>query len=116
MDSLIQEIVKFNVHKVIKYMQADNRTGFLLPTQSSRNTETFLVEFGKQGSIVDYFVGLITSSTHCSKEEAAECLVVSVFNKFEEMFAKVAMDKGVMTNVYHKMGAARIEAMLCGTC
>jgi hypothetical protein len=47
MDSLIQEIVKFNMRKVIKYMQANNRIGFLLPIPSSQNTERFLVEFGK---------------------------------------------------------------------
>jgi hypothetical protein len=47
MDCLIQEIVKFNKCKVIKYMQANNRTGFLLPIPLSRNTEGFLVEFGK---------------------------------------------------------------------
>jgi hypothetical protein len=115
MDSLIQEIVKFNGGKVIKYMQANNRTGFLLPMPSSQNTERFLVEFGKRGSIVDDIMGLITSSAQCSKEEAAECLIVSVFNKFEETFVKVAMDKGVMPNVHRKMDAARTEAMLCKT-
>jgi hypothetical protein len=60
-------------------------------------------------------VCLITSSAHCTKEEAAECLIVTLFNKFEEIFVKVAMDKGMMPNVHCKMDAARIEAMLCET-
>jgi hypothetical protein len=115
MDSLIQEIVKLNKRKVIKFMQANNRTAFLLPLPSSQNTKRFLVEFGKGGSIIGKIVVLITSSTHCSKEEAAECLIVTVFNKFEEIFVKVAMDKGIMPNVHHKVDIARIEAMLCET-
>jgi hypothetical protein len=82
MDSLIQEIAKFHERKVIKYIQANNRIGFLLPMPSSRTTERFLVEFGKQGSIIDDIVCLITSSAHCAKEEVAECLIVTLFNKF----------------------------------
>jgi hypothetical protein len=53
-------------------------------------------------------MGLITSSAHSTKEEAAECLIVSIFNKFEEIYVKVAMDKGIMPNVHCKMDAARI--------
>ena len=82
---------------------------------SCQTTERFLVEFGKRGSIIDDIVCLITSSAHCTKGEVAECLIVMLFNKFEEIFVKVAMDKGIMPNVHRKMDAARIEAMLCET-
>ncbi len=31
MDSLISEVVKFNNHKTISFVQVNNQTGFLLP-------------------------------------------------------------------------------------
>ena len=47
MDSLIREVVKYNDHKAIKYMQANNCNGFLLPLSSCQTLEQYMVEFGK---------------------------------------------------------------------
>ena len=56
---------------------------------------------------------MIATSAQCTKEEAAECLICAVFNKFEEPFVKVSMEKGIMPNVHRKMDMASVEAMLC---
>jgi hypothetical protein len=71
------------------------------------------VEFGKRGSTIDQFINSIIYSTQSNEEEAAECLIVALFNRFEETFVKVAMDKGVMPNAAYKMDIERVEAMLC---
>ncbi len=47
------------------------------------------------------------------RREGAECLTSALFNKFEEPFIKVSMEKGIMPNVHHKMDMASVEAMLC---
>jgi hypothetical protein len=64
-------------------------------------------------STIDQFINSIIYSTQCGEEEAAECLIVALFNRFEETFVKVAMDKGVMPNAAFKMDIERVEAMLC---
>jgi hypothetical protein len=71
------------------------------------------VEFGKRWSTLDAIIDIIISSTQTTKDDAAECLIVTLFNKFEEVFVKVAMDKGVMPNPSLKMDIEKVEAMLC---
>jgi hypothetical protein len=47
MDSLIREVVKYDDCKAIKYVQANNCNGFLLPLSSCQTLEQYMVEFGK---------------------------------------------------------------------
>ncbi len=115
MDALIREVVKFNDRKAIKYVQGNNRSGFLVPFSSCRSSERYILEFGKRGSAMDELVDILVSSMQCTKETAAECLFLELFNKFEDVFVKVAMDKGVMPNPSTKMDIEKVEAMLCDT-
>jgi hypothetical protein len=70
--------------------------GFLLPLPLAQTADWYLVEFGKSGCFIEEILSLISSSAQCAKEEAAECLIVPLFNKFEEPFVKVSTEKGLL--------------------
>ncbi len=99
MDALIREVVRFNARSKITFLQANNWTGFLLPLASAWTTNRYLVEFGKFGNIIQKIVNIISQSAQCSQEEAAMCLITATFNKSEEEFISVAVEKGVMPNI-----------------
>jgi len=112
MDALIREVVKYNSRKTISFVQANNRTGFLLPLASARSTERYLVEFGKCRNNIQEIVRIISGNANCSQEEAAKCFITATFNNFEEGFVSMDMMKGVIPNVKAKMDISSVEAML----
>ena len=61
---------------------------------------------------MDNIVSNISKSATCTKTEAAECLLQGLYQKFEESFVLVALEKK-LTCHRKKMDAASVEAMLC---
>jgi hypothetical protein len=43
------------------------------------------VEFGKRWSTIDAIIDIIVSSIQTTKDDAAACLIVALFNKFEDV-------------------------------
>jgi hypothetical protein len=44
------------------------------------------------------------------EEEAADCLIVALFNMFKEIFGKAAIKKGVIPNATFQVDIERVEA------
>jgi hypothetical protein len=61
--------------------------------------------------MIDLLIQHIAQNSNCSNDEAAECLIRGIFQKFEESIAYVTIEKGVFL-VKPKMSKASIEAML----
>jgi len=112
-NGLIQEIVKLrNEGGMIKYIQKNNRTGFLLPAPSLRCTGRYKYEFSKGNQFVAAAVQVISDSAKCNETEAAECLLEALFKSYEESFVAVAKNNGLFVPVDKKMDAVQVEAML----
>jgi hypothetical protein len=60
MDRLMQELVKFNGHSYIEYMQGNNRPGYLLPVPSLCSIEKYESAVkAKSTSFMDNIVSII---------------------------------------------------------
>ncbi len=114
MDKLLQEVVKLSGrNKSVHYVQANNRSGWLVPQPSFRTKEIYSIELAKKDSFLDEILSnMMTSFGGIKEEEAAECLIRALHQRFEESFMSVALEKGVARNPEKKMDAASVEAML----
>ena len=113
MDKLLQEVVKLSGrNKSVHYIQANNRCGWLIPQPSFRTKERYSIELAKKDSFLDEILSNMMTSFGGIKEEAAECLIRALHQRFEESFMSVALEKGVARNPEKKMDAASVEAML----
>jgi hypothetical protein len=61
-----------------------------------RSTKRYDVHFSTKNSFIDSLARHIEQSANCSSNEAAECIIRGFYNKFEESFATVAIEKGVV--------------------
>ena len=94
-------------------MGANNRNGYLISFPSLRKTSRYDFELAKKGSVINEMVSNISKSSNVSEAEAAECLIRSLFNRFEQPFVSIAIEKGLVNSKSHKkMDAASVEAML----
>lgn len=111
-DALIQELVNLKGENgVMEQEQKNNRPGFLLQVPSVYCTSRYRLEFSRQSSFTDAAVKVISKSTQYTEGEAAECLIESLFKRYEEAFMSVAKNNGVIVPV-KKMDALQDEAML----
>jgi hypothetical protein len=93
MDRLMQEILLFQGNKQINFTRGNNRKGSLIILLSHRHLERYEAELSKRNSAIDTIFDIIAESCKSSKEEAAECLLKSIFSKYENSFVSVAIDK-----------------------
>jgi hypothetical protein len=113
MDKLLQELVKYNGQNSIEYVQGNNQPGYLVPQPLFCYGEKYESAItAKTTSFMDNIVSNISKSATCTKSEAAECLLRGLYQKFEESFVLVAMEKKIDLP-QKKMDAASVEAMLC---
>jgi hypothetical protein len=111
-NGLIQEIVKLKSNNgVIQYTQKNNHSGYLLQAPSIRCASRYKSEVCNGDNFIAAAVKAITTSTECTKGEAAECLLDALFKKYEESFMTVARNKGVTVPISKKMDAVQVEAM-----
>ena len=73
-DKLMQEIVKFNGGRVIKYKQACNKQGALTWVPTAKTLKQYAVHMMKKDSFLHEILQIISDSTNVVKENAAECL------------------------------------------
>jgi hypothetical protein len=113
MDKVLQELVKYHGKKTIEFMGSNNRKGYLISFPSLRTANRYDIELSKKGSVVDEIVKNICESASVSEAEAAECVIRSLHNRYEQSFVSVGMEKGVINgDPSRKMDAASVEAML----
>jgi hypothetical protein len=94
MDKLLQELVKYNGQNSIAYVQGNNRPGYLVPQPLFCSREKYESAItAKTTSFMDNIVSNISKSATCTKSEAAECLLQGLYQKFEESFVLVALEK-----------------------
>jgi len=109
----LQELVKYNGQNSIEYVQGNNQPGYLVPQPLFCYGEKYESAItAKTTSFMDNIVSNISKSATCTKSEAAECLLRGLYQKFEESFVLVAMEKKIDLP-QKKMDAASVEAMLC---
>jgi hypothetical protein len=96
MDKLLQELVKFYGQKTIEYVGSNNCNVCLISFPSLRKINRYDTELSKKGSVIDEMVNNVAKSSCASEIAAAECLIYSLFNRFEEQFISVAIDKGIL--------------------
>jgi hypothetical protein len=115
MDRLMQEILLFHGNKQINFTRGNTRKGSLIILPSHLHLECYEAELSKRNSAIDTIVDIIAESCKSSKEEAAECLLKSIFSKYENSFVSVAIDKCLMKEkieAEEKMDVVSTEAMI----
>jgi len=112
MDKLLQEVVKLSGRKSVHYIQANNRSGWLVPQPSLQTKARYSIELAKNGSLLDEIISSMMKSFAGMEAEAADCLINALYQRFEESFISIAIEKGVARNPEKKMDAASVEAML----
>ncbi len=65
----------------------------------------------RKGSFIDQILQSMSNNTNESVENAAESIILSLAQRYEEKFVSVAMEKGIDFRE-RKMEAARVEVML----
>ena len=84
MDKLLQRLVKFYGQKTIEYVGSNNCNGYLIFNR-------YDTELSNKGSDIDEMVNNVVKSSNVSEAVAAECLIHSLFNQFEQQFISVAI-------------------------
>jgi len=125
-NALIQELVNLKGETgVIEYKQKNNHPGFLLQVPSVHCTSRYRRKFSRQSSFTDAAVKVISKSIQCTEGEAAECLIESLFKRYEEAFMPVAKNNGFIVPVGKKWMPYKLklcsmnvglERIPCGYC
>ena len=114
MDSLIlQEIILYHKEKSsITYRKGNNTDGTVIIAPSYRKLDKYYKDFSKPKNAVIDFVSHVASLTKSSIDEAAECILTSLLQHFEDSFYAAAVKHGVADGLRTKMDALSVEAML----
>jgi len=115
MDRLLQEILLFHGNNRISFTRRNNRKGTLVILPSHRKLDHFEAELSKNQSALDNIIDTVTKNAQSSKEEAAECLLNSMYRKYEDTFVSVAIAKCVVnekSQEEEKMDVISTEAMI----
>lgn len=110
-DKLMQEIVKYYGGGVIKYNQVCNKQGALTRVPTNSTMHQYTAQMRRKGSFIDEILQIMSNNTKESVENAAECIISFLAQRYEENFVSVATEKGIAFRE-RKMEAARVEAML----
>jgi hypothetical protein len=113
MDSLLREIILFHKEKSsITYRKGNNTDGAVIIAPSYRKLDKYYKDFSKPKNAVIDFVSHVASLTKSSIDEAAECILTSLLQHFEDPFYAAAVKHGVADGLRTKMDALSVEAML----
>ena len=92
----------------------NNQKGTLVILPSHRHIVRYEAELSKKKSTLDTIIDTVANNSQSTKEEATECLLRSMFMKYEDSFFSVAMNKCVINNkiIDKKMDVISTEAMI----
>ncbi len=79
MDQLMQDILLFHGNKQINFTCGNNWKGSLIILPSHQHLEHYEAELSKSNLAIDTIIDIMADSCKSSKEEAAECLLKSIF-------------------------------------
>jgi hypothetical protein len=110
MDSLLQEIILFYKEKSsISYRKGNNTDGTVIISPSYRKLDKYYKDFSKPKNAVIDFVTHVASTTKSSIDEAAECILTSLLQHFEDSFYAAAVKNGVADSLRDALSS---EALL----
>jgi hypothetical protein len=114
MDRLVQEILLFHGNNQITFTHGNNQKGTLVILPSHRHIDRYEAELSKKKSTLDTIINTVIKNSQSTKEEATECLLRSMFMKYENSFVSVAMNKCVINDkiIDKKMDVISTEAMI----
>jgi len=101
-----------------EYGSTDARNSFissLVIFPSHRKLDRFEAELSKKQSALDNIIDTVAENAQSSKEEAAECLLNSMYRKYEDTFVSVAIAKCVVnekSQEEEKMDVISTETMI----
>jgi hypothetical protein len=107
---LLNEVVKYNCVKSIKYTRGHNTEGIIIAVPSFQNLSGYNKESRKKESMIDDIIQAIVRSSKSTIEEACEALLTGLFNKYQDAFFTVALNNGVASSKV--MDEVSVEAML----